>query len=119
MSDLGLAVTLLALHLTAIGAGGGLLAIAFRSDTTEQWSGGGSEGWGGEPSHPPDPPTRGGPIGPPLRHGEPTRTRMRGQRPRRGQHGLARPDVPHCPGSAPARPAPTRTLSARNTSSAA
>lgn len=90
MSDLGLAMTLLALHLTAIGAGGGLLVLAFRSDTTEEGSGGGSEGSGGEPCHPPDPPTRGGPIGPPLLHGGLNRTRLRGQRPLRGQHGFAR-----------------------------
>lgn len=106
MNDLGLALMLLALHLAAIGAGGGLLVLAFRSDTTEQWSDEGSGGPGGEPYNPPNPPTRGGPIGPPLLRSEPDRMRLRGQRPLRGEHDLSRHRGPCRPRSPRREPQP-------------
>jgi hypothetical protein len=104
MNDLGLALVLLALHLTAIGAGGGLLVLAFRSDTTEEWSDGGSEGPGGEPDLPPKPPTMGGPTGPPLIRSQAARLRLRARRPLSAERGLRRhrgPCQPHKPARTP------------------
>jgi hypothetical protein len=73
MSDTELMIAIGILHLVALGAGGGLVLLAFRGgDGYDRPHGKG--GWGPEP--PPDPPRR--PIGgPPLPSARPARIRLR------------------------------------------
>ena len=74
MSDTKLIVAIGILHLVALGAGGGLLFLAFRGGDGYDDPPHGKGGWGREP--PPDPP-RGPMGGPPLPSARPARVRLR------------------------------------------
>ena len=103
MNDLGLALVLLGLHLAAMGAGGGLLVFALRSDAAEGGPDGGFGGPGGA-DVPPKPPVSQGPIGPPLPGAEPARLRLRARRPLPAKRRPTRyrdPCRPHAPAREP------------------
>jgi hypothetical protein len=106
MSDTKLMVAIGILHLVALAAGGGLLALAFRGgDGYDHPHAEGGQG----PDQPPEPPSR--PIaGPPLPGATPARVRLREPARLADLHAPPQrraPREPRRPGTRPANPRAT------------
>ena len=105
MSDTKLIVAIGILHLVALGAGGGLLFLAFRGGDGYDHPPHGTGGWGREP--PPDPP-RGPMGGPPLPSARPARVRLREPARLADRHAPPQRRAPREPSRRKTRPAKPR-----------